>query len=95
MKITMAVGYEDGTRQVVSCTAVDLVRFEEKFQKSLSSIGSDPYFGQLAWLAWHACHRQRLTTLGFDEWLGTVVEVDHENPAGDPIVPLDPSPSTG
>jgi hypothetical protein len=82
MKINLRVTFEDKTVEEVSATARDLVAFEDKFTKSISSLENDFRITDLLWLAWHWSHRMNKTKKEFLDWCDDVdtIEASEESP---------------
>jgi hypothetical protein len=93
MRLTLKVDYDDGRSQRVVTAATDAVAFERHFDKPISVVTSRLEY--MWWLTWMALTRQSLTSLSFDEWLGTVLSVEDDDKASADIVPLDHSPLPG
>ena len=82
MKINLRVSFNDSTIEEVSATARDLVAFEDKFTKSVSSLESDFRITDLLWLAWHYLERKGKTKLAFEDWCDEVenIEASEQDP---------------
>jgi predicted 2-oxoglutarate/Fe(II)-dependent dioxygenase YbiX len=76
MKINLRVTFNDKTEQQVTATARDLVAFEDKFTKSVTSLESNFRVTDILWIAWHWLKRTDATQLDFDEWCDTVDEIE-------------------
>lgn len=74
MKITLRIVFADGTTKDIVCSAVDLVAFEEKYNKSIAEL-ENPRMGWLLWLAWHSENRRKETEDDFDTWLEKIESV--------------------
>jgi hypothetical protein len=72
MKINLQLTFNDGKSKDIVANAADMVAFEEKYEKSVQSLASDPRMSYLFWLAWHSEKRRGETTLEFDKWLETI-----------------------
>lgn len=75
MKINLLVEYNGGTSEEVVCSASDLVKFEEKFQISVTRLEQEMRLTYLMFLAHSSLTRQGKTKLGFDEWMDTVATI--------------------
>lgn len=75
MRINLSVEMTDGTKQEVTASAVDLVRFEEKYDISIAKLEKEMKLTHLLFLAHASLARQKKTTLDFDGWLETVESV--------------------
>lgn len=76
MKINLRVEFE-GTKEAkeITCSASDLVAFEDKFQTSITNFGENVKLTYLLYLAWHSEHRTKATALEFDPWVETVATI--------------------
>ena len=72
MRIFLEVEYATGEKIEVAASAVDLMRFEEKFELSIVRLDKEVKLGHLMFLAWTSLYRQKQTKLEFDEWAETV-----------------------
>jgi hypothetical protein len=75
MRINLAIELTDGTKQEVTASAGDLVKFEEKYDISIAKLQSEMKLTHLLFLAHSALTRQKLTTLDFTNWVDTVESV--------------------
>lgn len=75
MKINLQIQFEDGTSKEVTANAADLVAFEDKFNVSVSRLGSEGKLGHLLFLAWHAEKRSKGTDKPYEEWLDGVSSI--------------------
>jgi hypothetical protein len=82
MKINLRVTYSGATPKEVTCSAKDLVAFEEKFNRSVAKLETEFRLTDLLFLAWHSEKRNNATKKEFDSWLDEVDSVDasEENP---------------
>jgi len=76
MKINLRVTFNDKTEHQVTATARDLVAFEDKFTKSVTSLESNFRITDILWIAWHYLKRTETTKLEFEEWCDTVDEIE-------------------
>jgi len=72
MRMNLAIEMQDGTTQEVTASAADIVKFEDKFNMSISKLESEMKITHLFFLAYTALKRQGKTDLDFDEWLDTI-----------------------
>jgi hypothetical protein len=72
MRMNLAIEMTDGTTQEVTAGASDIVKFEEKFDISISKLEKEMKITHLFFLAHSALKRQGKTTLEFDAWLETI-----------------------
>jgi hypothetical protein len=75
MRINLQVTFEDETTKEVVCNAADLVAFEDKFNLSVSAIGTETKLSHLLYLAWHSEKRTKGTTKDFNDWLENVSSI--------------------
>ena len=75
MKITLRIDCLDGNSKDVTCLAADLVKFESKFDISVTELEKKPRFTYLLFIAWCAEFRTKSTGLEFDPWTETVSAV--------------------
>jgi hypothetical protein len=76
-----------GSSEIITAALVDVIAWEEKYQKPSTALSSDDIFARdFVWLAWHAAHRQAMTTLDFMDWVATLEDIE-----GEPDAPLPPS----
>lgn len=76
MKINLRVSFNDKTVVEVSATARDLVAFEEKFSKPVTSLETDFRITDMLWIAWHWLHRTEKTTKQFEDWCDDVDAIE-------------------
>jgi len=75
MKINLHIDYGGGVSREVVANAADMVAFEDKFNVSVSTIGTDPKISYLYYLAWHSEKRTGQTKDSFEKWLETIENV--------------------
>jgi hypothetical protein len=75
MKINLRILFADGTSRDITCTASDLVKFEDKFNISISRLQDDVKVTYLLFLAWASESRRKATAMDFDAWVETVESV--------------------
>jgi len=75
MKINLRVQFIDGNFREITCSASDLVKFEDKFNISVSKIAEDARITHLLFLAWASEVRTKATALDFEAWTDTVESV--------------------
>lgn len=75
MKITLRIEFLSGESKEIVCSAADLVAFEDKFDKSISTLESDLKMTHLFYLAWHSETRRKQTDKNFTDWLELVNSV--------------------
>ena len=62
---------------VVRAALVDIVAWEDRFERPSSTMGGDSIFARdFVWLAWHSQHRTGATTLDFMDWVATLDEIE-------------------
>jgi hypothetical protein len=72
MRIFLEVEYTTGEKVNVAASAVDLMKFEEKFELSIVKLDKEVKLTHLMFLAWASLNRQKLTKLDFEQWAETV-----------------------
>jgi hypothetical protein len=75
MRINLEIEQVDGTKLEVTASAIDLVKFEEKYNISVSRLDKEMKLTHLLFLAHTSLYRQKKTALDFDAWLETVESV--------------------
>lgn len=75
MRIILRVSYSDGNSKEVTCSARDLVAFEERYNRSVARLESELRITDLLFLAWHSEKRTGATKKEFDNWLDEVDSV--------------------
>ena len=79
---------------VVRAALVDIVAWEDRFERPSSTMGGDSIFARdFVWLAWHSQHRTGATTLDFMDWVATLDEI--EGAEETTLVPLESPPAIG
>lgn len=74
LKLEFAVEDADGSRTVTVGPA-SLVAWERRTGRKVSQFSDGIGAEDMAWLVWHADKRAGNTTLGFDEYLETIVDL--------------------
>lgn len=72
MKINLEVELQDKTKHEVVCTAADIVKFEDKFNISITNATRDLKVTHLLFLAHSSMARQKKTALDFEAWVETI-----------------------
>lgn len=86
MQVEFRIKPKGGTAETITAELVDVIAWEENFQRPSSSLGGDNIFARdFVWLAWHAVKRQGKTTLDFMDWVATLEDIEGEEAA-----PLEP-----
>jgi hypothetical protein len=82
MRINLRLTYTDKEPKEITCSARDLVAFEEKYDRSVAKFESEFKLTDLFFLAWHSEQRLNATKKSFDDWLDTVeaVEASEQDP---------------
>ena len=75
MRINLSIEQLDGTKQEVTASAIDLVRFEERYDISVSRLDKEMKLTHLLFLAHSSLTRQKKTDLDFEAWVETVESV--------------------
>jgi hypothetical protein len=79
MRINLAIEKVDGTKLEVTASAYDLVKFEEKYDISVSKLDKEMKLTHLLFLAHSSLKRQKKTDLEFEAWVETVESVGASN----------------
>lgn len=72
MKINLEIEYSSGNKVDVVCSAPDIVKFEDKFNLSITKAAADMKVTHLLFLAYASLSRTKQTDLDFDSWVATV-----------------------
>ena len=72
MKINLEIEYESGDKVEVVCSAPDIVRFENKFDLSITKAAQEMKLTHLLFLAHSSLSRKKQTDLDFDTWTESV-----------------------
>jgi hypothetical protein len=75
MRIQLEVEYGTGEKADVTASAIDLMRFEEKFELSIVRLDKEVKLSHLMFLAWTSLNRQKQTKLDFEAWAETVESI--------------------
>jgi hypothetical protein len=83
MRINLRIKYAaDEKDREITCSASDLVAFEEKYNRSVAKLQSEFKLTDLMFLAWRSETRTKHTTKEFETWLDDIdtVEVSNQDP---------------
>lgn len=82
MRINLRIEYTSGQAKEITCSAKDLVAFEDKYNRSVAKLEQEFKLTDLLWLAWHSEQRRKETTKDFDNWLDEIdsIVVSDEDP---------------
>ena len=75
MRILLEVEYGTGEKVEVTASAIDLMKFEEKFELSIVRLDKEVKLSHLMFLAWTSLNRQKQTKLDFEGWAETVESI--------------------
>jgi hypothetical protein len=75
MRINLAIEQTDGTKLDVTASAIDLVRFEERYDISVAKLEKEMKLTHLLFLAHSSLKRQKKTDLEFEAWVETIESV--------------------
>ena len=75
MRINLRVELTNGESKEITCSARDLVAFEDKFNRSVAKLESEFKLTDLLFLAWHSEHRRKETKKDFDAWSDDVEQI--------------------
>jgi hypothetical protein len=80
--MNLRLKYENSEAKEITCTASDLVAFEEKFDRSVAKLETEFRLTDLYFLAWHSEYRRKETKKDFQEWLNDIeaVEASEQDP---------------
>lgn len=76
MRLNLRVEFTDGNTKDITCSAKDLVAFEEKYSRSVARFEQEMRLTDLLWLAWHSENRTKATGKDFDSWLDDVESIE-------------------
>jgi hypothetical protein len=83
MRINLRIKYAaDEKDREITCTASDLVAFEEKYNRSVAKLQAEFKLTDLMFLAWRSETRTKQVQKDFEAWLDDVetVEVSNTDP---------------
>jgi hypothetical protein len=87
MEVQFKIKPKNGVAETVTAELVDVIAWEEKYQRPSTELGGDNIFARdFVWLAWHAQHRTGKTTMEFMDWVATLEDIE-----GTESAPLEPS----
>ena len=87
MEVQFKIKPKGGVAETVTAELVDVIAWEEKYQRPSTELGGDNIFARdFVWLAWHAQHRTGKTTMEFMDWVATLEDIE-----GSEAAPLEPS----
>lgn len=89
LRLALHVDYDDGSSADVIASALDIVNFERKFNKSITVFADEVRVEYLLELAYSALARRKLTSISFDEWADTISGITFGNEEEIAIVPLE------
>jgi len=75
VKINLRIEFLSGESKEVTCSAADLVKFEAKYDLSITSLEKNLKFTHLCFLAWSSEFRTKASNLEFDAWMETISSV--------------------
>lgn len=75
MRINLRIELTNGESKDITCSARDLVAFEEKYSRSVAKLESEFRLTDLLFLAWHSESRRKETKKDFDSWLDDIETV--------------------
>jgi len=87
MEVQFKIKPKGGVAETVTAELVDVIAWEEKYQRPSTELGGDNIFARdFVWLAWHAQHRTGKTSMEFMDWVATLEDIE-----GTEAAPLEPS----
>lgn len=75
MKINLRIEFVSGEEKEVTCSAADIVRFENKFDLSVAVLETNVKLTHLLFLAWSAEARSKSTSKEFEVWVEDVASI--------------------
>jgi hypothetical protein len=75
LKINLRIEFVSGESKEITCTASDIVRFENKYDLSVAVLEANVKLTHLLFLAWSSETRSKGTTKEFDVWIDDVASV--------------------
>ena len=75
LRLAFTVEDADGPRHV-DVGPASLVAWERKFGRQISSFAEGIGAEDMAWLCWHAEKRTKTVSIGFDEYLESIVDLE-------------------
>ena len=72
MKINLEIEYNSGEKVDVTCSAPDIVKFEDHFNIAITKAATEMKLTHLLFLAHSALSRTKKTDLTFDKWTESV-----------------------
>jgi hypothetical protein len=77
MEVQFKIKPKSGATEMVTAELVDVIAWEEKFQRPSTELGGDTIFARdFVWLAWHSVQRQGKTSLDFMDWVATLEDIE-------------------
>ena len=74
--LNLQITFADGTTRSVLAVMADLIKFEEKYDRSVADFGKGMRLTWLVFIAWTAETRTKQTALDFDAYVESVASVD-------------------
>jgi len=94
MEVQFKIKPKGGVAETVTAELVDVIAWEEKYQRPSTELGGDNIFARdFVWLAWHAQHRTGKTTMEFMDWVATLEDIEGTEAA--PLEHSENPPATG
>jgi hypothetical protein len=94
MEVQFKIKPKGGVAETVTAELVDVIAWEEKYQRPSTELGGDNIFARdFVWLAWHAQHRTGKTSMEFMDWVATLEDIEGTESA--PLEPLENPPVIG
>jgi len=75
MKINLRIEFVSGESKEIVCSASDMVKFEDKFDRSVAILESQPKLTYLLFLAWASEVRTKSTSKEFEVWIEDIETV--------------------
>jgi hypothetical protein len=74
--INLLIKFVDGSSREVTAIVSDLMKFEDKFDKSVSDFAKGVRLSWMVFIAWTAETRTKATSLEFDAYADTISSVE-------------------
>lgn len=74
--ISLRITLNDGTTRDITCTISDFLKFEERFDKSVTDFGKNVKLTWMLFLAWAAETRTKVVAVDFDAYAETIAAIE-------------------
>ena len=69
MELPLVIEYKTGEKESITCSASDIVNFEDHFDISFTRAAQDLRMTWLLYLGWSPTFASKKTALAFEEWI--------------------------